>query len=183
MLKYAMAAMLMTVSGAAVAAPQPVPAGVTIEHGPTIWRNLKAGMDRTEVIALYPESQGTGSIIGFEMAPGHYGALKFEYEWGEKVGKWRRKALSKVIFEGNKDQAVAYAALISKYGQPVDRRDTTTETTGRTGLMALTNGTSHETRSVWFSDGLMITYEASENAPWYYLTYEVKNATGLAAAF
>lgn len=183
MLKYAVAMALMTVSGVAVAAPQPVPEGVVIEHGPTIWRNLKAGMDRAEVVALYPASDSFDGIHGFELAPGHAGSLYFEYEWGEKVGKWRRKALSVVKFEGRTDKAVAYQALLDKYGQPGDRRDTTTETRGRTGIMALTNGTSHETRSVWFADGLMITYETSEGVEGYDVTYQVKNATGLAAAF
>lgn len=174
---------LMTVSTGAVALPPPVPAGVTIEHGPTIWRNLRAGMDRAEVVALYPESDSFNGIHGFEIAPNHLGSLYFEYEYGEKVGKWRRKALTVVKFEGRADKAVAYQALLDKYGQPGDRRDTTTETRGRTGLMALTNGTSHNTKAVWFSDGLMITYESSEGVEGYDVSYQVKNPSGLASAF
>ena len=183
MMKYAMAAMLMTVSMPVMAQDAPTVATTVAPRplGPVLLLGLRVNTNRNDVIAQYPKADNMfGRLSAVELAPGMIGDIDFEWS-RDRTQDGGNKWLRTMTWKGLNNREAAYQALITKYGQPTER----TETTEQPSLRQAMRGTSatHNIRANWIKDGVMITYTTVETASVYMIRYEAVDTSGLAAAF
>ena len=158
--------------------------------GPTLWRNIEAGMSVTQVQKLYPADKGSV----------HHKPKVTIIENVQQVGRCHPDVLvehpagtvEKVIVRGRyrgfpkeacSDEAAK--AMLSKYGTPQDEDESSQETGGviTSGLFKGldTTRTERQTKQVWVRDGVLITFERDDpdlDGLWR-ITYEVRQDIGL----
>lgn len=178
MLKYAMAAMLMTVAMPVMAQDAPTPVAAHTE-GPMLWKGIRAGMDINEVRRLIPEISSTGYEPSYQLAPKFEVAINLDLETRKHPDGSKTKHVRKVTLETIDDYSMILAALLEKYGEP-RRKEERTQTGNRmfTPSMGIDR---HMTDYEWYRDGVLISLTTGA-VPGFILTYEAKSDAGLTDA-